>query len=112
MKKKRVAPQLPAGDTEAIQVDNLCLDARNPRLVEYGISRKEGQDKILELLWDKMAVDEVAMSIAASGYWNYEPLIVTEEAGRTVVVEGNRRLAAVKALRSKHLRDKLHITDL
>src|SRR2546422_8798344 len=83
MKKKPAAPSLPEGTAEPISVDQLHLDARNPRLVEYSISLKEGQDKILEILWDKVAVDEVAMSIAASGYWQYEPLLVTQEDGRT-----------------------------
>jgi hypothetical protein len=45
-----------------------------------------------------MAVDEVAMSIAVSGYWGQEPLVVAEEKGKHVVIEGNRRLAAVRAL--------------
>jgi hypothetical protein len=110
--KTPTAPSLPPGDAKPLRVKDLHLDARNPRLVEYGISPKEGEDKILEILWDKMAVDEVAMSIAASGYWSYEPIIVTEEDGRTIVVEGNRRLAAVQVLCSKPLREKLRVTDL
>ena len=113
MKKKTpAAPSLPAGDAKPLRVKDLHLDARNPRLVEYGISPKESEEKILEVLWNKMAVDEVAMSIAASGYWSYEPLIVTDENERTVVIDGNRRLAAVKVLCSKPLREKLGVTDL
>jgi hypothetical protein len=113
MKKTRpIAPSLPTGDVEDLELKKLHLDARNPRLVEYGISPQEGQDKILEVLWDKMAVDEVAMSIASSGYWRYEPLIVTEENGRTVVIEGNRRLAAVRVLCSKPLREEFGVNDL
>ena len=110
--KKATPPPPPVEKAVPIGVDGLQLDARNPRLVEYGISPKEPQDKILQVLWDKMAVDEVAMSIAASGYWPFEPLIVTEEGGHTIVIEGNRRVAAVKVLRDKHLREKLQITEL
>ncbi|MCP5519473.1 MAG: ParB N-terminal domain-containing protein [Verrucomicrobiales bacterium] len=106
------ATSVPGDEPEFFDVGSLHLDARNPRLVEYGIAPQEAEDKILEILWDKMAVDEVAMSIAANGYWPYEPLIVTEEAGRTVVVEGNRRLAAVKVLNSKALQKKLRVPDL
>lgn len=105
-------PELPKGVFERVKVDDLHLDVRNPRLVEYGISPKEKPDNLLEILWDKMAVDEVAMSIAASGFWEYEPLFVVEEGGNEVVIEGNRRLAAVKILRSKHLQSKLGIADL
>lgn len=110
--KKPITPSVPPGDAEPFSVVDLHLDARNPRLVEYGISPKEEEEKILEVLWDKMAVDEVAMSIAANGYWPYEPLIVADEGGRIIVIEGNRRLAAVKVLLSQSLREKLGITDL
>jgi len=57
-------------------------------------------------------VDEVAMSIAASGFWEYEPLFVVQEDGQNVVIEGNRRLAAVKILRDKALQARLKISDL
>jgi hypothetical protein len=110
--KKQQKPDLPQGILERIRADALHLDVRNPRLVEYGISPKEKPEKILEILWDKMAVDEVAMSIAASGYWDYEPLFVVRENGKDVVIEGNRRLAAVMVLRDKGLQAKLGISDL
>jgi hypothetical protein len=110
--KKPPLPELPPGRAERIRVDDLRLDVRNPRLVEYGISPKEKPEKILEILWDKMAVDEVAMSIAASGFWEYEPLFVVQEDGQNVVIEGNRRLAAVKILRDKALQARLKISDL
>lgn len=110
--KSQAMPELPKGVFERIPVDDLHLDTRNPRLVEYGISPKETREKIVEILWDKMAVDEVAMSIAASGFWEYEPLFVAIENGKNVVIEGNRRLAAVIILRSKALQAKLGIKDL
>jgi hypothetical protein len=97
---------------ERVPVGKLDLDARNPRLIEYGLGRNASQDKILEYLWQRMAVDEVAMSIAASGYWQHEPLIVAKEDGRDVVIEGNRRLAAVRLLLDGNLRRKLRATDL
>ena len=45
-----------------------------------------------------MDVREVMLSIAASGYFRHEPLIVAREGGKNVVIEGNRRLAAVRVL--------------
>lgn len=45
-----------------------------------------------------MAVDELVMSILAQGFFAHEPLYVVEENGRNIVVEGNRRLAAVKSI--------------
>lgn len=65
-----------------------------------------------------MAVNEVAISVAANGFFEEEPLFVIPkgrpEAGKQnyTVVEGNRRLAAVKLLRDENLRKRLKATDL
>ena len=48
------------------------------------------------------------MSIAASGFFRHEPVIVAREKGENVVIEGNRRLAAVKLLLSNELANELH----
>ena len=87
-----------AAKIEWVQRDKLHFDRTNPRLAGYGIRANTPEDEVVDVLWAEMAVDEVAMSIAASGFWAQEPLIVSEEKGKSVVIEGNRRLAAVKAL--------------
>jgi len=83
-------------------VDDLYLDHMNPRLagMEFTI---DDQEPILRVLWRELAVDEIADSIAASGYWPQEVLFAAREGGRWVVIEGNRRLVAVKLLRSPKL---------
>jgi hypothetical protein len=78
-------------------VKQLTFDSRNPRLRSEDAEDRSQQD-MFDLLWRDFAVDEVAQSIAANGYFSYEPMLVVREDGRLVVVEGNRRLAAVKAL--------------
>jgi hypothetical protein len=80
------------------KVIDLQFDLQNPRLVECGIKATDGQDEILEILWKAMDAKEIAMSIVANGYFQNDPLIVAEEDGKKVVIEGNRRLAALKAL--------------
>lgn len=87
--------------------DRLHFDRRNPRLVGFGIQPKTPEKEIVELLWSQMAVDEVAMSIAANGFFPHEPLIVAFEGGKWVVIEGNRRLAAVRTLLDEELRAEL-----
>jgi len=57
-------------------------------------------------------VDEVALSIASNGYFEHEPLFASREDGELVVVEGNRRLAAVKLLLDGELRKTVGATDL
>ncbi|TCM35143.1 hypothetical protein EV648_12536 [Kribbella sp. VKM Ac-2568] len=63
-------------------------------------------------MWSEFAVKEVALSIAANGFWTYEPLVVAQEGGRLIVVEGNRRLAAVKLLTDPSHRKRVGATDL
>ena len=76
--------------------DQLHFDPQNPRLV--GMSLLTDETQILNRLWVEMNVKELVMSILANGFFETEALYVIEEKGRMVVVEGNRRLAAVKAI--------------
>lgn len=99
-------------------VDRLLLDDDNPRLASG--NGGDSQKDLLRVLWTEMAVDEVALSIAANGYFEEEPLLVIpfnpkekdEQKKRFVVVEGNRRLAAVRLLRDPELRQEMGATDL
>jgi hypothetical protein len=80
----------------------LYLDPTNPRLAGLRLTLDD-QKKILGVLWKERAVNEVVDSIAANGYWEHEVLFAARESGKLVVIEGNRRLAAVKLLRSADL---------
>jgi hypothetical protein len=91
-------PKIESAKIESLPVGELNFDRQNPRLVGYGIRPTTPDEEVIKILWQEMAVDEVAMSIVASGYWPQEPLIVTKEGSKWVVIEGNRRLAAVRAL--------------
>ena len=91
------------------QIDELCFDRRNPRLFLDG---ELDEPDLVERLWKEFAVDELALSIASNGYFEHEPLFVAREEGKLVVVEGNRRLAAVKLLLDSHLRSQVGATDL
>ncbi len=85
---------------ERLPTDSLHFDVRNPRLAEYGIEDGLEEDKVMEILWEAMDVMELVQSISASGFFDHEALIVATEGGRDIVIEGNRRLAAVKVLRN------------
>lgn len=98
---------------EQIAVGLLDLDHRNPRLGERGKTESLSQDEIIEILWREFAVDEIAYSIAANGYLPYEALVAeAAPGGRYVVIEGNRRLAAVRLLLDGELRQRVRATDL
>ena len=93
-------------EVRLLPVSDLAFDLKNPRLVEFDVVDREAD--IIKLLWDTMDVRELALSIAASGYFQHEPVIVAQERDRNVVIEGNRRLAAVKLLLQPDLRKKVN----
>lgn len=76
----------------------LHFDYKNPRLVEFQITPKTPEAEIINILWDAMAVNEIVMSILAHGFFENEAMYAVREQDVLVIVEGNRRLAAVKAI--------------
>jgi len=101
-----VSPPAPAGVYDRIPVENLLFDAKNPRLAEFGLSEDATQSQILQTLWKNMAIQEIAMSIAHSGYFNHEPLFVERGPGnKFVVIEGNPRIT--NAWRSSSRRESI-----
>src|ERR1017187_3304710 len=100
---------------ENLPEEQLLLDAENPRL--EGVVETTDQNELLKAMWKEMGVSEVALSIAANGYFEEEPLFAIpgpEVNGKPgyIVVEGNRRLTAVKLLVHKELRQMVKATDL
>lgn len=100
---------------ERLPLDSLRLDPQNPRLPEDRLGAD--QDEILSYLFQHEVLSELADSYVTNGYFPNEQLIVLPPAadGSRVVVEGNRRLGALKYL----LRDPTavsaglpaHVTD-
>lgn len=85
--------------SKRMKVTNLRLDPENPRLPPTTTARSQN-----ELLGELIRHDDVyglAKSIATIGYFPTDSLIaIQDEDGGTYVIEGNRRLAALKALLS------------
>ncbi len=92
--------------------NDLFFDGKNPRLVELVEGSIPSQEQLVTILWENMAIDELVMSISASGYFSYEPLIAIKEDGKGIVIEGNRRLAALKLLLDPHLRRTVRATGI
>lgn len=83
---------------EKVSVSELIFDFANPRLPEFELTSDSTESAVIKVLWDAMDVRELVLSIAASGFFSHEPLIVAKEDRTNVVIEGNRRLAAVRVL--------------
>ena len=95
-------------DLKMMRVSDLAFDLDNPRLVEFDLKRNASDSEVVQVLWETMDVRELVLSIVASGFFQHEPLIVVRENGKNVVIEGNRRLAAVKILLEPTLRETLN----
>jgi len=113
--KTGALPKVAASSVEEavpVAAEDLFLDPKNPRLIDckFGIG---DQDKILERLWTEFNVSEITDSIVASDcFWQHEPLIAAREGGKLVVIEGNRRLAAVQLLLSPERRKIIGATGI
>ncbi len=87
---------------ENISPEQLLLDVENPR---FGLSESSNQSEALRFLFDNSDLKELWNSIVENGFLPFEPLVAYQVPGTTnyVVVEGNRRLAAVKTLLNPEL---------
>lgn len=101
---KSQTAQTPSGVDEFEDPKGLRLDLLNPRSPDEIF---ETEDEVIEYLVDNADVDELIQSILNSGWLDYEPLIVLS--GENVVLEGNRRLAALRILADARLRARLKI---
>jgi hypothetical protein len=81
-----------------VPVDSLLLDELNPRLPEH--EQGGSQAEILAYLFEHDVLTELADSYLTNGFFPNEALLVLppDGAGERVVVEGNRRLGALKYL--------------
>ena len=84
-----------------LKVDSLRLDNENPRLPEEMFH--ETQSAIIQFLVDEFNVLELAKSIAKNGFFINEAPIVAKVGKHFVVIEGNRRITALKLLRNPDL---------
>lgn len=84
-----------------IGLDDLELDLENPR---FGLIDAESPEHALSILAARSDLRELWNSINERGFERYEPLVAfLGRGGKYIVVEGNRRLAAVKTLRNPEL---------
>lgn len=91
-----------------IALDDLKLDSKNPRLPKS----KQGKDEKSIIQWMLMeaATVELMMAIGENDFFAGEQLLVVEhkeQSGKYIVIEGNRRLTAVKLLSNPDLTEKV-----
>ncbi|MGL6316361.1 ParB N-terminal domain-containing protein [Vibrio sp. WXL103] len=95
-------PSIELEEQSMISPEYLMLDANNPRL--FIGNTGADQDTLIKMLVDTADLKELVQSMAENGYIPIEPLIVTESGtDKYVVLEGNRRLAALRVLMNPDL---------
>jgi hypothetical protein len=87
---------------QPVKTELLNIDFKNPRLAEFNL-KGANINEVYKLLWDEMALEEIVISITAHGFFQTEPLLVVREQGKRIVIEGNRRLSAVKIILDNEL---------
>ncbi len=97
---------MPIQETTASVLD-LQFDPQNPRLPE---DVQRTQPDMFRYIVREIGVDDLIDSFSSSGVINADPMIARpanpgEEKGRFYVIEGNRRLAALKLLNGVKLED-------
>lgn len=87
-----------APERRDLPVAELLLDPENPRLPEE--LQGADQSDLLSYLNNEAVLDELVRSLNDNGFFEHEPLIAyeDEELEGFVVLEGNRRLAALKII--------------
>ncbi|CAN7354923.1 ParB N-terminal domain-containing protein [Caballeronia sp. LjRoot34] len=102
--KSKKAPILDIGKTGKVSTELLEFDRNNPRLAtgnNYSTATDVG---LISAYREMAALDELITSICSNGYIDLEPLIVIgPDQGPFRVLEGNRRLSAIKLLKDAEL---------
>src|SRR6266699_3787779 len=81
-----------------VSTDNVLFDPQNPRL---GNDDTTNQAKLQAILMGEPHFANLLIeSFLENGFIEYEPLVVRQSGNHYVVIEGNRRLAAVKHILS------------
>jgi len=102
---------LPLHKATLISPDMLRFHTGNPRLAaQYGLKNGASDIDVITVLKNVADIDELLLSIASNGYINIEPMIVIGEEPPYKVLEGNRRLAAIKLLKDPSLAKECRIT--
>lgn len=94
-----------AREIEYISLGEIALDPRNPRLGRAAHLENLDQDQIYDKMKD-WSLEELATSFLESGFWPHEAVLCVVEniQGKDglVVVEGNRRIAALQRLQKAY----------
>lgn len=104
--------EIPLRETYKEEISKLSFDKKNPRYSSDKGLPHETDEEIIRFLDGTSDLGELLQSISTSGYVDIEPLIVWGDDENLIVLEGNRRLAALRVLTDPKLAARCGITQL
>lgn len=88
-------------ETKTLKIEKILLDTKNPRLKEIYEHQKDALKELLDISNEK--IYNLIIDISSRGLNPFENIGVLEVEGKYVVVEGNRRVTALKILNNTAL---------
>ena len=90
------------GEFTQLDLDSLEFDKMNPRLPSS--LANASNDEVLRYLASKTGIENLMVSIGENGFFPGEAIVVTpDRCGKYIVIEGNRRLTALRLLQDPAL---------
>jgi hypothetical protein len=88
---------------EFIELNNLHLDFKNPRLPTTFANEGVEESDIIHWMLEDASIIELMLAIGQNGFFVGEALLVVKKDKGYVVIEGNRRLTSLKLLQTPSL---------
>ncbi len=101
---------IPVRTAFSVEFAKLSFDKENPRYSSDKGMPHSTDEEITRFLDETADLGELLQSISTSGYVDIEPLVVWGNGEKLIVLEGNRRLAAIRVLTDPSFAAKCNIT--
>jgi len=79
-----------------VKISNLHVDYLNPRFSKHDVHLS--QNNLINEMVDKYKIYDLSKSITDNGFYPDKTIIAVRENGKNIVLEGNRRISALKCL--------------
>ncbi|ODS36647.1 hypothetical protein BEH94_11695 [Candidatus Altiarchaeales archaeon WOR_SM1_SCG] len=119
-KKSEIWDELSNMVSKKVKLEDIYLDPNNPRF-EIPLKEKVPDERIMEeeigqMCMEKMraiGITDLTESIRTSGFWIVDRVVLRPilDSDKYVVVEGNRRITALKTLLRAHKRGRITLPD-
>jgi hypothetical protein len=115
--KSEIWNELKNMQVKAVQLENICLDPNNPRLEtprktkinDERVEENTIQEECLRQLRQE-GISDLTESIRTCGFWTVDRIVLRLlKSKKFIVVEGNRRIAALKTLKTSHEKGQITI---